>query len=232
MIKSGAEINRVEDTMYRICRSLGMDRVDVFVITSSLVVTLYSKSFGFITQTRRIGPMKYNLDRLDYLNRLSRAICGSEMTVEEAEAEYERVMARPVYGFGVQVAIYGIAGATFSVFFGGGVRDALAAAIIGIILKNMDELTKKLEMNGFLSGFVCSLTGGVLTNLAVKWGLGQDFSKISIGVIMLLIPGIMLTNSIRDMFSGDTISGMNRFIEAIILSMMIAYGFALVSFWM
>lgn len=107
----------------------------------------------------------------------------------------------------------------------------MAASLIGIVLKFMDEMTKRLEMNGFLSGFVCSLTGGLLATLAVHCGLGENFSKISIADIMLLIPGLALTNSIRDMFSGDTISGVNRFIEAILLSVMIASGFALVSLW-
>ena len=231
MIKSGAEISRVEDTMYRICHSFGVEEVDVFVITSSIVSTLYSREIGHVTQTKRVGPMTYNLDRLDHLNRLSRAIC-SGMDIDEAEAAYEAVMVRPIYGFKTYVGVYALAAAAFCMLFGGTVRDALAAAMIGIVLKFMDELTKKLEMNGFLSGFVCSLTGGVLATLAMYPGLGENFSKISIADIMLLIPGIALTNSIRDMFSGDTISGVNRFIESILLSIMIASGFALVSLWM
>lgn len=230
MIKSGAEISRVEDTMYRICRSFDVEEVDVFVITSSIVATLYSREIGHVTQTKRVGPMKYNLDRLDHLNQLSRSICAG-MELEEAETVYEEVMARPVYGFKVYVALYAVAAAAFCILFGGSIRDAAAAALIGIVLKHMDELAKRLEMNGFLSGFVCSLTGGLLATLAVSVGLGQDFSKISIADIMLLIPGLALTNSIRDMFSGDTISGVNRFIEAILLSIMIASGFALVSLW-
>ena len=230
MIKSGAEISRVEDTMYRICRSFGVEEVDVFVITSSIVATIYSKDIGYVTQTKRVGPMKYNLDRLDHLNRLSRSICAG-MELEEAEAVYEQVMARPVYGFKTYVALYAISAAAFSILFGGSIRDAVSAGLIGRVLKYMDELTKRLEMNGFLSGFVCSLTGGLLATLAVRCELGENFSLISIGDIMLLIPGLALTNSIRDMFSGDTISGMNRFIEAIILSVMIASGFALVSLW-
>ncbi|MBQ4562848.1 MAG: threonine/serine exporter family protein [Lachnospiraceae bacterium] len=230
MIKSGAEISRVEDTMYRICRSFGVEEVDVFVITSSIVSTLYSPEIGHVTQTKRVGPMKYNLDRLDHLNQLSRSICAG-MEIEEAEAAYEQVMARPIYGFRTYVVLYAISAAAFCILFGGNVRDALAASLIGIVLKFMDELTKRLEMNGFLSGFVCSLTGGILVTLAVRCGLGEHFSKISIADIMLLIPGLALTNSIRDMFSGDTISGVNRFIEAILLSIMIASGFALVSLW-
>ena len=230
MIKSGAEISRVEDTMYRICRSFSVEDVDVFVITSSIVATIYSKEIGYVTQTKRVGPMRYNLDRLDHLNQLSRSICGG-MELDEAERVYEEVMSRPIYGFKTYAALYAISAAAFSVLFGGTVRDAIAAGLIGIVLKFLDELTGRLEMNGFLSGFLKSLAGGLLATLAVHCGLGENFSKICIGDIMLLIPGLALTNSIRDMFSGDTISGMNRFIEAIILSIMIASGFALVSLW-
>ena len=230
MIKSGAEISRVEDTMYRICRSFSVEEVDVFVITSSIVATIYSKEIGYVTQTKRVGPMRYNLDRLDHLNQLSRSICGG-MELDEAERVYEEVMSRPIYGFKTYAALYAISAAAFSVLIGGTVRDAIAAGLIGIVLKFLDELTGRLEMNGFLSGFLKSLAGGLLATLAVHCGLGENFSKICIGDIMLLIPGLALTNSIRDMFSGDTISGMNRFIEAIILSVMIASGFALVSLW-
>lgn len=231
MLKSGAEINRVEDTVYRICRTLDVEQVDIFVITSSLVATLRSEKFGYVTQTRRVGPMKYDMNRLDRLNQLSRTVCKSELSIEKAEEEYQQVMREPVYRFGILVAVYGIAAAAFSLFFGGSVRDAFAAGLIGIVLKYMETLTRRLEMNGFLSGFVCSLAGGLLATLAVRCGLGENFSRICIGDIMLLIPGLALTNSIRDMFSGDTISGVNRFIEALLLSVMIASGFALVSLW-
>ena len=68
-----------------------------------------------------------------------------------------------------------------------------------------------------------------MASLAVRVGLGESVDMISIGNIMLLIPGIPLTNSLRDMFSGNTISGMMRFLEAIIMALVIAFGFALVA---
>ena len=71
------------------------------------------------------------------------------------------------------------------------------------------------------------LVGGLLAALSVRIGLGRNVDMISIGNIMLLIPGIALTNSLRDMFSGNTISGLMRFIESILLALTIAFGFAL-----
>ena len=47
-----------------------------------------------------------------------------------------------------------------------------------------------------------SRLGGLLAALSVRIGLGENVDTISIGNIMLLIPGIALTNSLRDMLAG------------------------------
>ena len=70
---------------------------------------------------------------------------------------------------------------------------------------------------------------GLLAHLLIGIGLGAHFDKITIGNIMLLIPGIGLTNALRDMFGGEMITGLLRFVEAMILAIAIAFGFAVVS---
>lgn len=42
---------------------------------------------------------------------------------------------------------------------------------------------------------------------------------------MSLIPGIGLTNALKDLFTGDTVTGMLRFLEAGLLAAAIAFGF-------
>ena len=98
-----------------------------------------------------------------------------------------------------------------------------------MVLKFLDRAIRRTEANAFLSSLLCACLGGLLAGLAVKLRLGDDAGMISIGNIMLLIPGVALTNSLRDMFSGNTISGLMRFIEAVLLALVIACGFALVA---
>ena len=43
---------------------------------------------------------------------------------------------------------------------------------------------------------------------------------------MLYIPGTQMTNSLRDILCGDIMSGLLRLIEAVILAISIALGFA------
>lgn len=229
MLQSGGEISRVEDSIRRLCLAFGAERADVFTITSSIVVTIYAKSFGAVTLTRRVSGQQYDLNRLEQLNALSRRICSEHLGLEETERALDQIRTIPQYSFGVQLFTYALISASFSLFFGGSALDAVASGAIGVVLKCLDKLIRKTEANAFLSALICSCLGGLLAALSVRAGLGESADMISIGNIMLLIPGIPLTNSLRDMFSGNTISGMLRFLEAILTALVIAFGFALVA---
>ena len=229
MLQCGGEVSRVEDSIRRLCAAFGAERADVFTITSSIVVTIYAHHFGAVTQTRRITGTQYDLHRLELLNQLSRRICAQHLTPEETGRALAAIQAAPQYSFGTQLFTYALISASFTIFFGGSSLDALAAGAIGIVLKYLDRIIRQTEANAFLSALLCSCLGGLLAGLAVRCGLGENADMISIGNIMLLIPGIPMTNSLRDMFSGNTISGLMRFIEAVLLALVIACGFALVA---
>ena len=103
----------------------------------------------------------------------------------------------------------------------------IASAMIGILLKFLESFLKKGYLNKLITALICSVAGGFLANLSVMIGLGSHADFISIGNIMLLIPGVAFTNSLRDMFSGDTITGLVRFLESVLLAIIIALGFTL-----
>ena len=229
MLQCGGEVSRVEDSIRRLCLAFGAERADVFTITSSIVVTIYAHRFGAVTQTRRITGSAYNLQRLEQLNYLCRRICAEHLDLEETERALDAILSTPQYGFGMQVFTYVLVSSSFSLFFGGSWLDAAASGVIGVLLKCLDGLIRRTEANAFMSSLLCACLGGLLAGLAVKFHLGDNADMISIGNIMLLIPGIALTNSLRDMFSGNTISGLMRFIEAILLALTIACGFAVVA---
>ncbi|MDY5015388.1 MAG: threonine/serine exporter family protein [Eubacteriales bacterium] len=235
MLRVGAEIGRVEDSLRRICTAFGAERVDVFTITSSIVVTMMSPAFGCVTQTRRVQGGVSDFYRLHLLNALSRTICAGEtrticaapMTRAEIAAEIDRIDHAPVYGFAAQLGIYALISAAFSLFFGGVWQDAAAAAVIGVVLCIVQGVLRRLRTNPFLQSLLCSFAGGLLASGSVALGLALHADLIAIGNVMLLIPGIALTNAIRDLFSGDLVSGLLRFAEALMLAATVALGFVL-----
>ena len=77
LLSSGAEIFRVEDTLNRMGYACGATQMNVFVITSSIVITMEFPGEGARTQTRRIRESYGNdFTKLEQLNDLSRRFCN------------------------------------------------------------------------------------------------------------------------------------------------------------
>ena len=227
LLISGGEGSRGEDTIRRLCIAYGAENVDVFTITSCVIVTADFGEKGSISQTRRVSGTKFNLSALEALNDLSRRACSSRMAPSALRKELNRIAQLPKYTYGQTCGIWALIASSFSLFFGGNGYDAVFAGVIGAILFIVQSVFTRMEINGYLATVLCSLLGGFLSNLVLAaCNLPLNPAMINIGIIMLLIPGIALTNAIRDVFSGDTISGLLRFSEALVLSVTIAWGFA------
>ena len=228
MLTSGAEVNRVEDTLNRILHAYGCVRVDVFTITSSIVVTARTADGESFTQTRRIQDYVTDMYKIERCNALSRKICKSALPAEELQKEVEGIRKEKSYPGWVRLLAYGGISAVFSIFFGGTFGDGAAALLCGLILFGAIELCNKLKLQRIILTILCSAIVGLGAVLLTGIGLGNSVDKIIIGNIMLLIPGISLTTSVRDMISGDTISGLLGLCEAVLRALAIAVGFALV----
>ena len=228
LLQNGAEAGRVEDTVSRILTAYGATRADVFSITSSLVVTAHFGDFNTITQTRRITSLRTDMERVCQLNQLSRDICNAVpvLTPEEALPRLKNIFAGPDCPEIVQILGYALVSGSFTVFFGGDAADCLAAAGIGAVLKLVDTVLGKGISNRLLLALLWSLAGGILAHIAVSLGIGHHNDLISIGNIMLYIPGIAFTNSIRDLMTGDTITGLICLAESLIMAVVVALGFA------
>ena len=90
----------------------------------------------------------------------------------------------------------------------------------------MELFLASREKNQIVYNFAVSVTAGIATLLLVQLGVGVNSDKIMIGGIMLLIPGIAMTNAIRDMLIGDIASGLLRLVNSILVAAAIACGFA------
>lgn len=229
MLVCGAEVSRVEDSIERMCVAYGCEymRINAFIITSNIQVTLEDPDGNIITQIRRILRSDVDFDKLDYLNDLSRYICANKPPVEEIRQRFNQIMARKHYPQWFLWFGSALAAGSFAVFFGGTLVDGAAAATAGVAITIMSGLLGKIERNQLAKTFIVSFLTGVMILMMIRLGFGNNADKIMIGSIMLLIPGIAMTNSVRDMLIGDIVSGMLRLTNSLIQAVAIACGFAL-----
>lgn len=227
MLYSGAEIHRVEDTISRLCKCLGAKDAEVFSTTSLIIVTVTGDKFGSISQSKRITGYTYNLDSVTKYNELSRDICDGKYSYEEIREKIEAIK-NDQKRSSVEIAIsYAMISMAFTVFFGGVFTDALLSGFIGVCMRMLEVGLKKIKVNRFIILFSCSFLASIMAKLFVNFGIGIKEGYINLGNIMILISGLLFTNSIRDMIMENILSGLLKFFEALLIALAIGLGFAM-----
>ena len=189
---SGAEIYRVEDTLNRIGYACGAEEMNVFVITSSIVITLKMPGEESLTQTRRLRNSGNNdFVKLEELNELSRQICKSKISLEEFEAELQKIVRQKA---NEKMLLLGniLAAASFCIFYGGNLWDCLIAGIIGAGIWLLEKYMAPICLNQIAYQITASFISGLLICVITKVFPVLHMDKIMIGDIMLLIPGSTL----------------------------------------
>ncbi|MBO5364249.1 MAG: threonine/serine exporter family protein, partial [Clostridia bacterium] len=213
ILKYGGEINRVEDTVMRIGLAYGMDFVHVFAIASSIVITM-EKDGVSLTQTRRVRACSTNLDKVDCFNALSRRVCEETPSYQTVQEEIKAIEGRHLYPSWVLVLAYAIIGGSFSVFFGGGIPEFLAGFLAGILVRLVVTLFHSFLKSPFFSNVAGSAATVILIKLFSLSYPALNTEVATIGVLMNLVPGVLLTNCIRDFVATDYVAGTAKIIEA------------------
>lgn len=171
MIKSGAETDRAEDSMYRMLESYDLEQCSVFAIQSDIQATIKPKGGHFITQIRRIHRTGFNYDRLDYLNNLSRQICMDTPSVEEIRKKYDEVMNRKPLPWYLQFVAPILGGVGFGVYFGCDWLDTIVGVIIcGVIEVYLGNMLSKKEDNLVVYNLIIAFLSAAAVLLAGKVG--------------------------------------------------------------
>ena len=158
---------------------------------------------------------------------MSRYICANKPDVCELRQKFDEVLARPKQSVWLHFIGCMLGAGAFAVFFGGSIKDGLASSLMAIVMVLFELFYAKQEKNQIVYHFVASVVAGICAHVFVALGIGDHVEMLMIGGIMLLIPGIALTNAVRDMLTGDIASGLLRLCNSLLIAAAIACGFAL-----
>ena len=227
MLISGAENYRIEDSLYRMCRSYGFVKYDVFVIPSNIQISVETENGDIITQVRHIENADIDFDQLDYMNNLCRYVCSHTPDEEELQKKYQEVKNRPPQHPAAKYFAGVMGGTGFAVFFGCNFKDAIVAVIVSLMIVVVGKWLEKREGNLFVYNTILSFLSEVIIVLSVRNGFADHPERIMIGIVMLLISGLSTTNGIREILQKDYISGFINIMNSILGAAGIAVGTAL-----
>lgn len=226
MMESGAETYRVEDTMIRMAVSQNMVNSHCFVTPTGI---MFSPSEELATRFVRINNRSTDLERVALVNSVSRKLVSGEYTLQQAYDEL-LIIDQTNYrsNIWVQTLAASVASACFFILLGGSWINLPFAFVFGgigfIIVETILAETRVKIFSEFIGSFVV----GVLASIAVYTGFATDLDTLIIGSIMPLVPGLLITNAVRDLMAGHFVSGLSKGAEAFLTAFAIGAGIAVV----
>ena len=227
LMASGAEIYRVEESIHRLLQAYGVTQSEVFAIPNCIIVSLTAPNGEPLTQIRRVPSHGTDIYLLERYNDLCRTLCRQAPSFDDALGRLEQIRrTRPTYSQTVQMLCYFLACAMFSLFYGGSVWDAICSGICGVAIGLCLLLASRLGANLFLKTVAASAVSALAALVLVRLGVGRSPDLIIIGALMVLVPGIAITNAMRDIMAGDMVSGLSKGAEALLIGAAMALGTA------
>ncbi len=220
----GAETYRVEECISHLMHAYGA-HAETFAIPNFIIASLETDDEKHVMRMRRTDAASTDMDALERFNALCRRICSEKPSVRTAAdwLKQEKKNSHP-RSFPMLILGNALAAMGFGFFFHGTILDAVCAAIcgisVGLSLRFMKIFRANLFFNTVAAGFVQAFLAQILARL----GLLHNPDATIIGTLMLLVPGLLFTNSIRDVIYGDTLSGVNRLVQVFITAVALAVG--------
>ncbi|MCF0128741.1 MAG: threonine/serine exporter family protein [Pseudobutyrivibrio sp.] len=228
LLRNGGEVYRVEDTVLAIMQAYDVEDFDVYVLSNGIFASANEQREDACSMVRHVPLAGYHLTKVDKLNQISRDVCAHVIDLDEAWKQLKAARELPEVGILTRMFFGGLGSGCFTLMFGGGPFEAVAAFIIGFIVQHILEMLNRSSVSKFMGIVLCSIMIAVLTLVLLFFGLGPNYHTTIIGSIMPLVPGIALTTSIRDLNNGDYLSGTIHLIDALMTALCIAAGVGVV----
>ncbi|UQS82062.1 threonine/serine exporter family protein [Bombilactobacillus folatiphilus] len=224
LVEAGSEIYRVEDTMRHIAFcGHEMDNA-AFTSLTGVLISFKQAPYTRFTQVVRRG---IDMNRIAQVNTLSRQFEAGDISLDDFQIALKAIQASPPpFSLAMQTFGAGLESACLMIIFTQKYdwHDFLFAFVIGAIgywvAIVLGQHTRLRFIGELLGAFVIAM----LTLLAVKYLGGQNVNNIIIGAIMPLVPGVPMTNALRDLFEGNLLAGIERGIESSMVVGAIAVG--------
>lgn len=226
LLQHGADAGRVEASLQDMGHGLEIDRIDVLVMSKSILLTATRRGERD-TRVARVPIVGVNLNILSELERLLNRFQRGEATPEQLAPEVDRIAALPHhYSSGVIVAATGVACAAFCRLFDGDWAAVLvtgvAAALAACVRMQLNRLQTNYFLVALLTAFAASLAAGV-----ARWLSGTPQSALS-AAVLLLVPGVPLLNASTDILRGYVSAGVTRAVTSLVVFFGLALGLGLV----
>ena len=226
LMESGAEIYRIEETMTHMAAALQIERFSAYVINRGIFAS--GINHKGIQESKIISTPDYqvHLGRIEAVNALSRELDAKKgsMTVEELFSRLQEIRKEIIPPLWKTLLVYFISIFFLSIAIGSAWPNALASALSVLVMGLVVNLIEKHIRSSVLLTIIKCIAITVSANILYQLGIGSQRGIIILGAFILLVPGALYTNAIREFSENNYSTGMSLLLTSVVICFSMAVG--------
>ena len=149
-----------------------------------------------------------------------------KIDLETAFKQLTALQAQPLPYTKLQVTLAATFSAPFfSVMFSGNIYDALGAGVATLFGFAFSLYVEKFIRIPFVTAFAGAFVFGMIAQFWARYtGFPSTADLIIAGAVMPFVPGIALTNAVRDIMTNHINSGMSKMFESLLITLALGAG--------
>lgn len=222
ILESSGETYRAEETALRMAEALGLSDVQIMAFPTGFVISALMDGVHQ-SQVFRVSERSIRLDRIDRVNQVSRQVAQGQLTASQAHDAITALRQEAAPPIWLSALRYALAAAFFTVMFGGRVAEFIISLCVGYMVALVQTPLQRIHIPGQLRSFILGMLSAFLSVMVLS-AFSANQEAVITGVIMPLLPGLAMTNAIRDTMRGDLLSGLARGTEALVSAVLLSAG--------
>lgn len=223
----GAAAPRLEQAVCTVATQLGLV-CDVLSTPTSIVLSFREPGgdgIADITQVVRIAPGEVNLARLCRADEIADQVAAGQLEPHHGMVQLH-TLGRPLSRRALiaTVVSYGLAAAAIAVLFGAAGADALVAGVIGVVIGAIMVAGVGHPRLAVAAEAIAALAATFIATMVSAWVVPLALNTVVLSALIVLVPGMSLTNAVREVTSQHLASGVARFGGAAATILKLAFG--------
>lgn len=223
LLSNGAENYRIEETVSIICRAYNYAG-ECIAMSNGILLLIEDSNGKKLTSMKKVKDKHVDLYRIELINSFSRKIQKDTLPYPDAKRILNEIENAPNFTLRVRTMAACMTGFIYTLFFNGNLMDGIVSFLICFITYILFEQVSRLGFFQFLEFFLAGLLIGGLSIFSHFLLPIINYHNVITGAIMILLPGVVLTNGIKDILYGDFSAGIAKFSEAMIVIIAVGVG--------
>jgi uncharacterized membrane protein YjjP (DUF1212 family) len=221
----GLPSHRLEEALVAVAERL--DLHGEFFATPTAIFASLERDGAERTILIRVEPGELDLEKLSRLDGLLQAVVGGDVSPLNASAAVDEIVASPArYRGWMVVAGFAVASAAAARFFGGGWREFVVCAVIGLVTGALAIVAGRFPGRFRVFEPLAAFFAGLIAAGAATFLAPVSVYVATCAGLIVLIPGLSLTIAINELATRNLAAGTVRLNYALLIFLQIGFGVA------